>query len=117
MWLPFPEALVLPTIGTTTMGGHCICKLSQLKQLGLADRAANCIDTVVVFDVVAEESTRLGSSRVRKLIHVGLEWGVRLNSGLRLGNLNLGLILGYASRVLNEGLVRVGGARRDPSDA
>ncbi|CAL9118274.1 unnamed protein product [Musa textilis] len=38
-WLPFLEALVLPTTGTT-MSSHCICKLSRLKQLGLADQAA-----------------------------------------------------------------------------
>ncbi|RWW01593.1 hypothetical protein GW17_00035358 [Ensete ventricosum] len=60
------------------------------------------------------ESTQLGTSRVRKLIHVGREWGIGFSLDLRLKNLHLRLAiqppLGSASvdRVLHGGLVEVG---------
>ncbi|RWW17464.1 hypothetical protein GW17_00018606 [Ensete ventricosum] len=74
-------------------------------------------------DVVAGGSTQFGSSRVRKLIHVGWERGVQLGSVLYLENLYLGLAtrapLRSASvvRVLHEGLVGVGAPDVIPSDA
>ncbi|RWW16117.1 hypothetical protein GW17_00020012 [Ensete ventricosum] len=36
---------------------------------------------LVELGVMAKESARLGSSRVRKLVHVNREWGIWLNSG------------------------------------
>ncbi|RWW36867.1 hypothetical protein BHE74_00058072 [Ensete ventricosum] len=82
--------------------------------LGMAYRSCN---------VVAGGSTQFGSSRVRKLIHVGWERGVQLGSVLYLENLYLGLAtrapLRSASvvRVLHEGLVGVGAPDVIPSDA
>ncbi|RZS22056.1 hypothetical protein BHM03_00054785 [Ensete ventricosum] len=97
---------------------HC-CSRTELSWPSTAARELDYLS--IKLGVVAEDSTRLGSSRVRKRIHVGREWGVTLSSDLCLKNLHLGLGTRVSlPRVRDEEPARRsrrgGGARHDPSD-
>ncbi|RWW87350.1 hypothetical protein BHE74_00003828 [Ensete ventricosum] len=70
-------------------------------------RRRDGIIIVVVLDIVAEKSTQLDSSCMDKFVHVGQEWGVRLGSGLHLGNLNLGQGFIHIKRVADCTLCRL----------
>ncbi|RWV86328.1 hypothetical protein GW17_00051791 [Ensete ventricosum] len=107
-WLADRAMGVFGFFDVTSVGGHCGPSLSGCSsQTGLDCSTwdpPSSAKNVVVLDVVVEESARLGSSKVCKLVHVAKPRSNSRQSGsLRYScDMSFGLLQAISQRIPNE---------------